>query len=86
MKENVYNFVFSIIGILMIIFRKSLARAMMKSQLKKARRKYSTPEKLKEVEQIGYPVFETALIILGLLFVLVSLLAFLGILKTQGVT
>jgi AmiR/NasT family two-component response regulator len=60
MWEIIEELIALILGVVIIVFRKPLARTMIKTQLKVARHRYNSPEKLKRVEQIGYPVFEIA--------------------------
>lgn len=81
--RELYDLIPLLLGTLMIVFRKRAARSIVKPQIRKAKRMYqNSPEKLKLVERIGYPVSEIGAVIVGLIFILSSLPALLRILKS----
>lgn len=81
MWEILEYLIFLIGGITVILFRKPIGRSMLKTQLRIAKRRYKSSEKLEKIEQIGYPVFNIGLIVIGLFFIIGSVLSLLEIMK-----
>jgi hypothetical protein len=81
MLEIIEKLIILIMGITAILFRKPLGRYMLKTQLRIAKRRYKSSEKLEKIEQIGHPVFNIALIVIGTIFIIGSVLALLDVLK-----
>jgi len=71
------------VGILIIIFRKPIARSMAKSQIRITKHKHKSPEIIEKAEKVAYPIFEIATIAFGVLCILWGLPELLKVFKTM---